>query len=462
MDHHMRKLFATMAKEFLVLLRDRPALLVLFLMPSLLVIVITLVQESAMTQLGHPVTHILLVDEDGRGVGREVETMLRASEGVEIVPSPDGGAWTSDTAKNAVVEGKYPLCAIVPRGMTEALRARARQSVEWALSGRSQGGGPLPGETSLTVIFDPAAREAYRSVLTNALRRIASGLETRERAEALKELLPERISEEITKAAGPYLSYLPPGFLEKASRIDVVWTDSPILRIQAGSAGEGGGHPLPTSTQQNVPAWALFGMFFVAMPISGALIRERVDGIILRLSVAPASAWPRLLGTLLTYALVCMAQFALVFLIGKALLPHLGVPSLELGRQSAVLVLIALSASLAACGFGILMGTLARSYQQASAFGPLAIVISGALGGIMVPDYLIPAGLKMVGNLFPLAWGQKAFQGILVRGGDLSTIWPQLSLLLFFSAGTLLSAVGITLLRERRGLWRDSTLGGGF
>ena len=458
----MRRLFATMAKEFLVLGRDRAAVLVLFLMPSLLVIVITLVQENAMAMLGHPVTRILFVDEDGAALGRDAGNLLRAAEGVELVPGPGGGPWSAVEARRAVVRGDYPLCVIVPRGMTAVVRERARKAAEAALSDRPPESGPLPEAARLTVVFDPAARDAYRGVLTNAVRRIASGLETRLRAEALEELLPGRISAEIAGAAGPYLRFLPAGFLQKASAVDVTWTEAPVLRVRECSAGEGGRSPLPTSTQQNVPAWALFGMFFVVIPVSAALIRERVDGVILRLSIAPAPAWSRLLGTLLAYALVCMAQFFLVFIIGTVLLPRLGAPALDLGRAPGVLILIAVSASLAASGFGILMGTLARTYQQASAFGPLAVVIAGALGGIMVPAYLIPAGLKSVGALTPLAWGQAAFQGLLVRGGGLSLVWPQVVLLLGFSAAALLAAAGITHLRERRGLWGDAAVGEGF
>ena len=40
----------------------------------------------------------------------------------------------------------------------------------------------------------------------------------------------------------------------------------------------------PSSVQQNVPAWLIFGMFFVVMPMSALFIVERRDGTLARLA----------------------------------------------------------------------------------------------------------------------------------------------------------------------------------
>ena len=37
-----------------------------------------------------------------------------------------------------------------------------------------------------------------------------------------------------------------------------------------------------TAVQQSVPAWLIFGMFFVVIPIAGVLIQERNDGTLAR------------------------------------------------------------------------------------------------------------------------------------------------------------------------------------
>ncbi len=52
----MSKILTAAAKELLLLRRDRAGLLVLFIMPALLVIVITLVQENVMELTGQKKT----------------------------------------------------------------------------------------------------------------------------------------------------------------------------------------------------------------------------------------------------------------------------------------------------------------------------------------------------------------------------------------------------------------------
>jgi ABC-2 type transport system permease protein len=36
--------------------------------------------------------------------------------------------------------------------------------------------------------------------------------------------------------------------------------------------------PRPTAMQKNVPAWLVFGMFFVVAPIAGLFVEERACG----------------------------------------------------------------------------------------------------------------------------------------------------------------------------------------
>ena len=98
---------------------------------------------------------------------------------------------------------------------------------------------------------------------------------------------------------------------------------------------------------------------------------------------------------------------------------------------------IAFAAALAATGYGIMVGTLAKSYEQASMFGAVSIVIAAALGGIMIPVYVMPRYMQDISTLSPLAWGLNAFQDVFVRGGNLRTVSPEISFLLIFFIVTI-------------------------
>jgi ABC-2 type transport system permease protein len=95
---------------------------------------------------------------------------------------------------------------------------------------------------------------------------------------------------------------------------------------------------------------------------------------------------------------------------------------------------------MAACGYGILLGTMARTYEQASAFGAVSVVIAAAIGGIMVPVFVMPPVMQTISIFSPLSWGLNAFMDVFVRGGSLGSVLPDITLLVLFFLVTILIA----------------------
>ena len=75
----MTSLIATIGKELTLLIRDRAGLLVLFLMPAVLVIVVSLVQANILKATGETDVRLLLVDRDGGGLGTAIADGLDES-----------------------------------------------------------------------------------------------------------------------------------------------------------------------------------------------------------------------------------------------------------------------------------------------------------------------------------------------------------------------------------------------
>ena len=80
----MYKLFAAVKKELLLLRRDVAGLLVLFVMPAILVVVVTLVQENVSKTIGDSALNVLLIDHDKKLVGQTIEKELFASRSINV------------------------------------------------------------------------------------------------------------------------------------------------------------------------------------------------------------------------------------------------------------------------------------------------------------------------------------------------------------------------------------------
>src|SRR5690606_28769719 len=81
----MRKLMASAYKEVLLLLRDWGGLAILFFMPAVLIITITLIQESTFKAVGESTLPIVLVDNDSDEIGRIVASNLREAPNIQVV-----------------------------------------------------------------------------------------------------------------------------------------------------------------------------------------------------------------------------------------------------------------------------------------------------------------------------------------------------------------------------------------
>ena len=189
----MRQLIAVIHKELLLLVRDRAGLLVLFVMPAVLVVVITLVQENALKSIGEGQTHILLIDGDGQALGRQIADALKATEGVMVTETLDGKTPDRQQALELVAKGAYQFCLIMPPGLTGTVKDRARQSALESLSVEEAGGVVAP-TPRVDIYFDPTVLGSYRSAVRHLLDLMIFRLEVSEKMTALSRILPEHIN----------------------------------------------------------------------------------------------------------------------------------------------------------------------------------------------------------------------------------------------------------------------------
>jgi ABC-2 type transport system permease protein len=181
-------------------------------------------------------------------------------------------------------------------------------------------------------------------------------------------------------------------------------------------------------------------MFFTSIPIAGAILQERKSGIWIRLASLPVSNLLLFAGKVVAYLGVCFCQFLLVGLIGTFLFSYMGLPAFTVSGNLAAVLVIVFFSSLAACGFGIFLGMVCGSYEQASTLGSTAVVAAAALGGVMVPVYAMPQMMQRLSIISPLNWGLTAFHDLLVRGNSLSAIWDDLGRLMLFFLLTIFLA----------------------
>lgn len=381
----MHRLLALWNKEWLALARDVHGLAVLFVMPAAFIVIMSLALSDVFKDETGRQTEFSVLAADGPKLAERVVQRLEG-DGFRAVPAPTDEA----AARAGVRQGKPGLVLLVPRDFERGLREPPDRT--------------NPSQ-ALTLLVDPALPPAQLAVFQHRVLGTVLGL---------------RVSAAIRI----------PGMLDNAGGFD--------LKRVATLSVEAVGNPRagrPSSVQQNVPAWLIFGMFFVVMPISSLFIVERREGTLARLASQQVPNSLLLLGKVVPFFVINLGQAVMMLLAGHTLVPWLGGEVLALPARWDLLAAVTASTSLAAISWGLLVAVCARTMEQATVIGGVGNILAAAIGGIMVPRFVMAETMQAWVDVSPMAWALDGFHAVILRQGAAADVLaPCLKLLLLAAA----------------------------
>ena len=414
----MHKLRASAYKELLLLIRDIGGIAILFVMPLVLIITITLIQDSTFKTVTDAKIPILVVNNDNGNVSETILNGLTDSNAFEVVLKE-----TEALAKDLVFKGKFQLAIIIPENLSAGLEQKVSQNVEGIIAkfGLEDETDSKPNDIieskEVKLYFDPATQMTFKSSVKNGIDKMVAKIET----ESIYKAFQEQISDDPS---------------------EVIFETENFITFKEILPKRDNEEYIPNSVQHNVPAWTLFAIFFIIVPLSINIVKEKSQGTFVRLRTNPVSYATVLGGKTLVYLVVCLIQFVLMLLVGVYVFPTLGLPTLDVSGRLPLLFVVAIFAGLAAIGLGLLLGTIAKTQEQSAPFGATFVVILAALGGVWVPVFVMPKIMQTLSHISPMNWGLNAFYDVFLRNGSVLDILPEIGLLfLFFLATTLIAIV---------------------
>jgi len=399
MSSLLPRLYALWTKETLALLRDRHGLAALFVMPVIFILVMTMALHDAFMPGASIDVAYAVVDLDNSPHSQALVHRLDKSGSFRRIAVGQD----LETARQGIRQNQYALVLALPAKFGERLLAPA--------------GADGQPTAPLTLLVDPTLNPALQLAFRN------------QTAAALGAIR----ADELTRRAGKLFG------LPVSPNAERDWPDEIVsVAVQ----NQRSIRP-PSSVQQNVPAWLVFAMFFVVIPIASIFIIERQQGTLQRLRAIGLPFGYVLAGKLLPFFIVNQLQAVLMVLVGMFIVPMLGGEALHMPAGLSLFHwwLVAASVSLAAVAFALLVASLTRTSQQAVVVGGVGNILMGAIGGIMVPKFMMPAAMQRLAEWSPMAWGLDGFHTVMLRQGAFDAILPDLLKLLTFAALSLIAAV---------------------
>ena len=377
---------AMIKKEFLLVLRDRHALVALFIMPAVFILIMSVALKEQFNQ--DAITfNVSVIDNDNSKLSKKFVRKLDKANSFSVLEESE----------------EIQVLITIPKDYYNL--KKKSQKLDLLVKGSMKG--------DLLEIF---------------------------KAKLLKEVMDAKLkqmSKEIKKTSFQASKTMKKISLDYDKMYRVKYENNELI---------------PSSTQQSVPSWIVFGMFFVIIPMSTIFINERKQNTLARLNSMNVSIFKLTMAKIVPYLVINHIQVWIMLGVGVFIVPLFDTPALEITGSLMALEVLSIALSISAIGLSVLIAVSATSAEQATTIGGISNILLGAIGGVMVPKFIMPDSMKELSNISPMSWGLDGFLDIFLRQGDVMMVAYNSALLSAFGLLLLMVSMLILHIRISKGL----------
>jgi ABC-type Na+ efflux pump permease subunit len=334
---------------------------------------------------------------DSKNIISEIDSL----EDIEIIISD------SLKSRELVIKGKYACALIIHKGFQDSLEAGSLRSIE--------------------IVYDKS-REMETGILQQNL---------------ISTLMSSTNEIIVKKSIEKYLHNMFPD-IDKSTTDNIIKTainkDSNKSDIKWTSV-VGEKNDTKLGLIQAVAGTAILMLLFSVAGVGTSILEEKENGTINRLLYSPLKVSTILYGKMLFAFFISILQLTAMFLFAWLIL------SMDLSVNIPGLILMIIATSFAVSSLGIFLAAVAKTRQQAQNLSTIIILVMSAIGGSMIPLFIMPSILQKIAVLSVNYWGIQGFYDIFWRTLPLEAILPKILILL--SIGIVTTIASIHLFKKR-------------
>jgi ABC-2 type transport system permease protein len=395
-------MFKLIRKDLLLFIHDHRSVILTFLLPVILITLFAFAYGSigAYNGRSEPVS-LLVTDLDKTTLSTDIIHKIDSVEDIRTVITD------SLKSRELVIRGAYACALIIHRGFQDSLASGTIAPVE--------------------LVYD-RSREMEISILQQNLITILM-TETNKRVikknieKYLNELFPDddnEISENIFRNA----------IRNEGNKQEIKWT--PIVGMK---------NDTRLGLIQAVAGTAIMMLLFSVAGVGTSLLEEKENGTINRLLYSPLKSSTILYGKMLFAFLISILQLTVMFVFAWLIL------NMDMRVNIPALILMITATSFAVSSLGIFLAAVAKTRRQAQNLSTVIILVMSAIGGSMIPLFIMPSILQKIALVSVNYWGIQGFYDIFWRELPLADILPKI--LVLICSGIVLTLTSILLFKKR-------------
>ncbi len=439
----MKTILRLIVKDYIRFIKDKPAVVLTFLVPMVLIIIFGYIFGGDGGPRGK--AQIILVNESNSVVAKFIERQLDSSNALQTVKTyklENGNKpvkFDEPTAVKWVKEGKISAAVVMPKNFFT--------------------------DTSSTVNFkfyyDPK-NEIESSIIQGNIQQIIMTQSARlmpvlMQRKALKYLGGDSTKQFIRSLGNigqKYFDVPADSFVNRMTHVDSAslfasskdtgktsennFMSNLISFDKQQVVGEKVTNPGLTRT---VGGWAIMFLLFSLTGASTSLFEEKQEGTMKRLLCMPVTRSQILWGKYLYTLSLGVIQLLVLFIFAWMFF------SIDIFSNFGNLMVVIIASAAAAVAFGMLITSFAKTLSQASSISTLLILVMSAIGGSWFPTSLLPGWMQTASKVTITYWSVEAFLQVLWRQAPFVILLPNILVLLLMA----LAVNFYSLIRFRRG-----------
>ena len=441
----MKSILVLVQKEFGLFFKDKPAILLTFLVPFVLIYIFGNIFGGSGDGGGlEAKIKLAVLDLAGSASSIALVQTLEDEEGLTVISSQvvsegESVPFTEASLRQGIVDHDYNFAVIIPAnfikkegiGLRLTFISNPRNEIETQMvNGLLQ----KAVFTKMPQLLAPQADDWQQQAMgADGYDKFTSGL-----AELLNENLGDRefeVQPEDMTVSG-LLDQLMAGDGEEDGGSSNIL--SSLIEIEEDQVfGKEIKNPYLT---RMIGGYAIMFLLFATTASATSLFEERNEGLFLRLLSMPVKRthilWSKYLFNLVLGITQVMALF-----FASTLFFDIDV----FGNFFSLLVVCVLSAS-ACTAFGMLLSSIAKTPQQAQGLGTLLILGMTSMSGAWVPMQFMPETMQVIGKFTLVYWSIEGFSGALWEGASPIAMAPTLGVIVLYSS--VLMAIAIWRFRK--------------
>jgi len=191
---------------------------------------------------------------------------------------------------------------------------------------------------------------------------------------------------------------------------------------------------------QAVAGTAIMMLLFSIAGIGGGLLDEKEAGTLKRLLYSPVKPTDVLFGKMLAALVLSILQLVIMFVFSWIVF------GLPIFKDLTSLILMIITTAFAVSSFGIFLVSIAKSRQQLQGYSTIIIMLMSAIGGSMIPLFVMPEIMQKIAVISVNYWGIQGFYDIFWRSLSLAEILPKMGVLV--AIGLVMTLISIRLFKK--------------